>query len=308
MLVYLPIAEISFNIFLLLGIGAAVGFLSGMFGVGGGFLMTPLLIFNGIPAAVAVSTGANQIVASSVSGALAHWRRKAVDVKMGLILLSGGLLGSLVGVFIFQYLRKLGLIDVVISLAYVLFLGAIGSLMLYESARAIVRSRGGGAVPARASHHSWIHGLPFKTRFPQSRLYISAIPPFCLGALTGVLASIMGVGGNFFLVPAMIYILRMPTNVVVGTSLFQGIFVMAFTTIMQSTTNKTVDIVLALFLIVGGVIGAQAGAAVGQKLRGDYLRAILATIVLAVGIRLAFDLSLRPHELFSLDLLKRPNR
>ncbi|MFZ1991747.1 MAG: sulfite exporter TauE/SafE family protein [Alphaproteobacteria bacterium] len=308
MLVYLPIAEISFNIFLLLGIGAAVGFLSGMFGVGGGFLMTPLLIFNGIPAAVAVSTGANQIVASSVSGTLAHWRRKAVDIKMGLILLSGGLLGSLIGVFIFQYLRKLGLIDVVISLAYVVFLGAIGSLMLYESVRAIVRSRGDGAASARASHHSWIHGLPFKMRFPQSRLYISAIPPFCLGAVTGILASIMGVGGNFFLVPVMIYVLRMPTNVVVGTSLFQGIFVMAFTTILQSTANKTVDIVLALFLIVGGVIGAQAGAAVGQKLRGDYLRALLAVIVLAVGIRLAFDLSLRPHELFSLDLLKRPIR
>jgi uncharacterized membrane protein YfcA len=227
---------------------------------------------------------------------------------MGLILLSGGILGSLIGVFVFQYLRKLGLIDVVIALTYVLFLGAIGALMLYESVRAILRARAGGAAPARTSHHSWIHGLPFKTRFPQSRLYISAIPPFLLGMMTGILASIMGVGGNFFLVPAMIYVLRMPTNVVIGTSLFQGIFVMAFTTIMQSTANKTVDIVLALFLIVGGVIGAQVGAAVGQKLRGDYLRAILAVIVLAVGVRLAFDLTLKPHELFSLDLLKRPVR
>jgi len=307
MLVYLPIAEISFNVYLLLGIGAAVGFLSGMFGVGGGFLMTPLLIFNGIPAAVAVSTGANQIVASSVSGALAHWRRKGVDMKMGAILLSGGLLGSLGGVFLFQYLRKIGVVDVVITLAYVFFLGAIGTLMLYESMRAILRARSGGAA-RRASHHSWLHGLPFKMRFPQSRLYVSAIPPFSLGILTGVLASIMGVGGGFFLVPAMIYILRMPTNVVIGTSLFQGIFVMAFTTILQSAANKTVDIVLALFLIVGGVIGAQIGAAVAQKLRGDYLRAILALIVLAVGVRLAFELTIKPHELFSLDLLKRPVR
>ena len=305
MLVYLPIAEISFNIFLLLGIGAAVGFLSGMFGVGGGFLLTPLLIFNGIPPAVAVSSGANQIVASSVSGALVHWRRRAVDVRMGLILLAGGIVGSLIGVFVFQYLRKLGLIDVVISLAYVLFLGGVGALMLYESARAILRARG-GASPARgAARHSWIHGLPLKMRFPQSRLYISAIPPFVLGALMGVLASIMGVGGGFLLVPAMIYVLRMPTNVVIGTSLFQIIFVMAFTTILQSAANRTVDIVLALFLIVGGVVGAQLGASVGQRLRGDYLRAILALMVLVVGIKLGFELTLRPHELYSIDILRR---
>lgn len=308
MLIYLPIAEISFNVFLLLGIGAAVGFLSGMFGVGGGFLMTPLLIFNGIPAAVAVSTGANQILASNVSGALAHWRRRAVDLKMGTLLLSGGILGSFLGVFTFQYLRKLGIIDVVISLAYVVMMGTIGSLMLYESARAILRARGSAPSARVGAHHSWLHGLPFKLRFPKSRLYISAIPPVMLGVFAGLLAAIMGVSGGFFLVPAMIYILRMPTNVVVGTSLFQGIFLMTTTTILQSTANKTVDIVLALFLMVGGVVGAQVGAAVAQKVRGDYLRAILAVIVLAVGVRLAFDLTIKPHELFSLDLLKRPVR
>ncbi len=307
MLVYLPIAEISFNVFLLLGIGAAVGFLSGMFGVGGGFLMTPLLIFNGIPPAVAVATGANQIAASNVSGALAHWRRRAVDVKMGTLLLSGGTLGSFLGVFTVQYLRKIGLIDVVIALSYVFFLGAIGTLMLYESVRAILRARG-GASGRRASHHSWIHGLPFKLRFPKSRLYISAIPPVVLGVSAGLLAAIMGVSGGFFLVPAMIYILRMPTNVVVGTSLYQGIFLMSVTTILQAVANGTVDIVLALFLMVGGVIGAQVGASVGQRLRGDYLRAILALIVLSVGVRLALDLTIKPHELFSIDLLKRPVR
>jgi uncharacterized protein len=280
-----------------------------MFGVGGGFLLTPLLIFNGIPAAVAVSSGANQIVASSVSGALAHWRRGAVDMKMGMLLLGGGFLGSLIGVLLFQYLRKLGVIDVVISLAYVALLGSVGSLMLYESARSIWRAGGRrGGAPNRRSHHNWVHGLPFKMRFPRSRLYVSAIPPVALGASMGICASLLGISGGFFLIPAMIYVLRMPSNVVVGTSLLQVVFVMAFTTILQSAANKTVDIVLALFLILGGVVGAQVGAAVGQKLRGDYLRALLALIVLGVGVRLAFELTLTPQDLFSFEILKRPHR
>jgi hypothetical protein len=305
MQVYLPIAELSINVFLLLGIGGLVGILSGMFGVGGGFLMTPLLIFAGITPAVAVSTGANQIVASSVAGALAHWRKRAVDVRMGLVLLAGGIVGAAIGVFLFRYLRALGLIDLVISLSYVFFLGSVGLLMLYESARAVWRTRRGISAAAKSTgHHSWIHGLPIKMRFRQSRLYVSAIPPFVLGVVMGLLASIMGVGGGFFLVPAMIYVLRIPTNIVIGTSLFQIIFVMAFTTILQSVTNKTVDIVLALFLIVGGVAGAQIGAAIGQRLKGEELRAILALIVVGVAIRLAFGLALPPKDVYSIEIVK----
>jgi uncharacterized protein len=305
MQVYLPIAELSINVFLLLGIGAAVGVLSGMFGVGGGFLLTPLLIFSGIPPAVAVSTGANQIVASSIAGAFAHWRRRAVDVKMALVMLTGGITGAIIGVFVFRYLRSIGLIDLVISLSYVLFLGSIGGLMLYESARAMWRARKGLPRTARSkAHHSWMHGLPIKLRFKQSRLYISAIPPFVLGLLMGLLASIMGVGGGFFIIPAMIYVLRIPTNIVIGTSLFQIIFVMAFTTVLQSVTNKTVDIVLALFLIIGGVIGAQIGAAAGQRLKGEELRAALAVIVVGVAIRLGFGLVLPPHDVYSIEIEK----
>lgn len=305
MQVYLPIAELSINVFLLLGIGALVGVLSGMFGVGGGFLMTPALIFSGIPPAVAVSTGANQIVASSVAGALAHWRRRAVDVRMGLVVLSGGIVGALIGVFLFKYLRALGLIDLVISLAYVFFLGGVGLLMLYESARTIWRARRGVTAPAKsAGKHSWIHGLPVKMRFKQSRLYVSAIPPFVLGIVMGLLASIMGVGGGFFLIPAMIYILRIPTNIVIGTSLFQIIFVMAFTTVLQAVTNQTVDIVLALFLIIGGVVGAQLGAMLGQRIKGEWLRLLLAGIVVAVALFLARGLALPPKDPYSIEIVR----
>lgn len=305
MQVYLPIAELSINVFLLLGIGAAVGILSGMFGIGGGFLLTPLLIFTGIPPAVAVSTGANQIVASSVAGAFAHWRRRAIDIKMALVMLGGGIIGALIGVALFRYLRSLGLIDLVISLSYVFLLGSVGALMLYESGRAIWRSRKSAApLPRSPSHHSWVHGLPIKMRFKQSRLYVSAIPPFMLGVLVGLLASIMGVGGGFFLIPAMIYLLRIPTNIVIGTSLFQIIFVMAFTTILQSVTNKTVDIVLALFLIIGGVVGAQIGAAAGQRLKGEELRAILAIIVVGVALRLGVGLLVTPKDFYSIEIQK----
>lgn len=300
--IYLPIAELSVNLLIILGMGGAVGFLSGMFGVGGGFLMTPLLIFSGIPPAVAVATEANQIVASSVSGALAQWRRGNVDVKMGTVLLIGGIVGVTLGVQFVKLLREVGQVDLIISLSYVTFLGIIGILMLVESLRAIRRARAGGPVSIRRpGQHNWVHGLPFKMRFKHSKLYISAIPPLLIGAFVGLLAAVMGVGGGFIMVPAMIYLLRMPTNVVVGTSLFQIIFVTAAATILHATTNQTVDVLLALVLMIGGVIGAQFGVRAGQHLKGEQLRALLALMVLGVCLRLMFDLVIRPDELFSLD-------
>ncbi|MDA7946785.1 MAG: sulfite exporter TauE/SafE family protein [Hyphomicrobiaceae bacterium] len=298
--IYLPIAELSVNLLVILGMGGAVGFLSGMFGVGGGFLMTPLLIFLGIPPAVAVGTEANQIVASSVSGALAQWRRNNVDIKMGTVLLVGGIFGAVVGVQLVKLLREIGQVDLIISLSYVTFLGIIGTLMLIESVRAIRRAKAGGPVSTRRpGQHNWVHGLPLKMRFKRSKLYISAIPPLVLGAFVGLLAAIMGVGGGFIMVPAMIYLLRMPTNVVIGTSLFQIIFVTAAVTILHSVSNQTVDVLLALILMIGGVIGAQFGASAGQHLKGEQLRALLALMVLAVCLRLLFDLVVQPDELFS---------
>lgn len=301
MQIYLPIAELSINIFLLLGLGGAIGFLSGMFGVGGGFLLTPLLIFSGIPPAVAVGTQANQTVASSISGALAHWRQGTVDLKMGLVLLVGGTMGSFIGIYVFALLKSLGQVDLLISLSYVLFLGVIGGLMLIESARAIiVERRGGGGTARRSNHHNWVHRLPLKMRFRKSRLYISAIPPLLLGTLVGMLVAIMGVGGGFIMVPAMIYMLRMPTNVVIGTSLFQIIFVTGLVTVLHSVHNQAVDVVLALLLLTGGVIGAQFGARAGEKLRGEHLRLLLGLLVLLVGARLGYDLIATPEDFFSL--------
>ena len=304
MQIYLPIAEQSLNVFLVLGMGGVVGFLSGMFGVGGGFLMTPLLIFSGIPPIVAVATEANQIVASSVSGSIAQWRRNNVDVKMGLVLLAGGVVGSVGGVQLMKVLRELGQVDLVISLSYVLFLGVIGTLMLIESLRTVMKSRAGEAVPTkRPGQHNWIHNLPFKMRFKRSKLYISAIPPLLVGALVGLLAAIMGVGGGFIMVPAMIYLLRMPTSVVVGTSLFQIAFVTSLVTILHATQNQTVDAVLALMLMTGGVIGAQIGAQAGQKLKGEQLRALLALLVLAMCVKILFDLVVQPTELFTVSTM-----
>ncbi len=300
MQIYLPIAELSLNIFLILGMGGAVGFLSGMFGVGGGFLMTPLLIFVGIPPAVAVATEANQIVAASVSGVIAHWRRGNVDFKMGFVLLIGGAVGSTVGTLIFRVLREMGQIDLVISITFVVFLGIIGSLMLVESVRMIIRSRRKGAPRRKLHIHYWVHGLPFRMRFHKSKLYISVLPPLAVGFLVGVLAAIMGVGGGFIMVPAMIYLLGMPTAVVVGTSLFQIIFVTANVTFLHSVTNQTVDIVLALLLLSGAVIGAQFGARVGVKLKGEQLRALLALTVLLVCAKLFFDLVAVPTDTFSI--------
>jgi uncharacterized membrane protein YfcA len=299
--VYLPVAEISVNLLVMLGLGAAVGFLSGMFGVGGGFLLTPLLMFSGIPPAIAVATGANQIVASSVSGALAQWRRGNIDLRMGFVLIVGGVAGALAGVLLVRVLTKLGQADLFISLVYVTFLGIIGSLMLAESIRAIRRARAGKpASPRKPGQHNWIHGLPLKMRFPRSRLYISAIPPLVIGAIVGLLSSVLGVGGGFIVVPAMIYLLRMPTNVVIGTSLFQVIFVTALVTLLYATMNHTLDVVLAFILVVGGVIGGQFGANAGRRLKGEQLRLLLAVMVLAVATRLLFDLILSPTDLYSL--------
>ncbi|MHA1134257.1 MAG: sulfite exporter TauE/SafE family protein [Alphaproteobacteria bacterium] len=299
--IYLPIAEISVNLLVMLGLGATVGFLAGMFGVGGGFLLTPFLMLSGIPPAIAVATGANQIVGASVSGTLAQWRRGNVDVQMGGILIAGGIAGAVVGVLLLKYLREAGQAGLIISLTYVCFLGSIGALMLWESINAIRRARAGKPVSARKSgQHIWIHGLPLKMRFPRSRLYISIIPPLVIGVLVGLLASFLGVGGGFIMVPAMIYLLRMPTNIVIGTSIFQIIFVTAIVTLLHATLNHTLDIVLAFLLIVGGVVGGQFGVRAGQKLRGEQLRALLALMVLAVALRILFDLVARPSNLYSI--------
>ncbi|MBB4295555.1 MULTISPECIES: sulfite exporter TauE/SafE family protein [Rhizobium] len=300
MTIYLPIAELSVNIFIILGMGAAVGFLSGMFGVGGGFLITPLLIFYNIPPVVAVATGANQVVASSISGAITHFRRGTLDVKLGTVLLIGGLSGATVGIWIFSLLRAIGQLDLIISLMYVIFLGTVGGLMLLESINAMRRAaRNEPPAPRKPGHQHWVHKLPLKVRFKKSKIFLSVIPIVALGFAIGILTSIMGVGGGFIMVPAMIYLLRIPTNVVVGTSLFQIIFVTAYTTIVQAATNFSVDIVLAFILMVAGVIGAQYGVRVGQKLRGEQLRALLGLLVLAVGLRLAIALVVTPADVYS---------
>ena len=301
--IYLPIPEMSVNIFLILGMGGAVGFLSGLFGVGGGFLMTPLLIFIGVPPPVAVGTEANQIVASSVSGVLAHWRRANVDFKMGFVLLLGGFVGSSLGVILFKYLQTLGQLDLVIKLSYVIFLGIIGFLMLWESSRTIIRSRSAAARRGKLHQHNWLHGLPFKIRFRKSKLYISAILPFLIGATVGVLSAIMGVGGGFIMVPAMIYLLGMPTSLAIGTSLFQIIFVTANVTFLQALTVQTVDILLAVLLLTGAVIGAQFGSKYSVRMKGEQLRALLALLVLGVCVKMIFDLTVMPADLYSIALL-----
>ncbi|MEQ9198164.1 MAG: sulfite exporter TauE/SafE family protein [Parvibaculum sp.] len=299
MQIYLPIAELPVSVLTILAMGAAVGFLSGMFGIGGGFLMTPLLIFLGIPPAVAVGTQATQIVASSVTGALAHFARKSIDFKMGGVLLIGGILGSLSGIYLFKLLAAIGQIDLTISVVYVAFLSVIGAMMMVESVQAIRAARGGTVTRRRGGHHSWIHGLPFKMRFRRSKLYISVIPPILVGYFVGTLAAIMGVGGGFILIPAMIYILRMPTNVVIGTSFFQIVFVAALTGVMHSLENQAVDIVLGFLLVVGGVIGAQYGVRAAEKMPAEQLRALLAAILLLIGMRLGYDLISTPADPYS---------
>lgn len=301
MQIFLPIAEVSVNALTLLGLGGLVGILSGMFGVGGGFLITPLLFFVGIPPAVAVATSANQIVASSVSGVLAHFKRKTVDLRMGMVLLAGGLVGSGIGMQIFNLLKAMGQVDLLVTLCYVVFLGIIGFLMLIESIAAMRRARGRPTGRRERKKHLWVHNLPGKMKFRTSGLYISVIPPLGVGVLVGILAAIMGVGGGFIMVPAMIYLLGMPTKVVIGTSLFQIIFVTGFTTMLHAYTNQTVDIMLALLLLIGGVIGAQIGTQIGLKLKAEQLRILLALLVIIVCLKLGLDLVLEPSELYSLE-------
>lgn len=299
MQIYLPIAELSVDVFLLLGLGGLIGFLSGLFGVGGGFLMTPLLIFIGIPPAIAVATQSNHVVASSVSGVLAQWKRGHVDVKMGLVLLFGGFIGSTLGVALFSLLRGLGQIDLVINLCYVVLLGTVSFLLILEGSRTLLRRRR-KAAPRKAHIHNWAHGLPLKTRFRKSRLYISALLPAGMGFMVGLLSAIMGVGGGFLLVPLMIYILGMPTAVVVGTSLFQIIFVSANVTFLQASQNQTVDLVLALLLVIGGVVGAQFGGRLGARLPGEVMRLLLGLLILSVALKLLFDMVVTPEDIYSL--------
>ena len=300
MSIYLPIAEMNINIFLIVFIGMIVGALSGLFGVGGGFLMTPLLIFLGIPPVVAVGSEAPHVLASSVSGVIAHWRKKNVDFKMGFFLLSGGVIGSTLGVYLFKLLKTYGQIDIVIQFLFIIFLGFIGMSMAFESAKTTIKNyRTTSAIRTKLHQHSWIHGLPFKLRFHRSKLYISAIPPILIGFFVGVLSAMMGVGGGFIMIPAMVYILGMSTNVVVGTSLFQIIFVTANSTFFQSYLNQTVDIVLSALMILGGVIGAQIGVRIGSQLKAEYLRGILAILVLLVCAKILSDLILTPSDLFT---------
>jgi uncharacterized membrane protein YfcA len=300
-LVYLPIAEIPVNMFLVFAMSAAVGFVSGMFGVGGGFLLTPLMIFSGIPPEVAVATVTTQIVASSSSGALSYWRRDLIDIKLATLLLLAGIAGSVGGVLFVGLLRRAGQFDLIVSVAYVVVLGAIGGLMLTESTRAMINARRGRPAPLRRpGHHSWVHRLPGKTRFKRSKLYVSVIPVLGLGAGIGFLGSALGIGGGFIMVPALIYVLRVPSNLVVGISLMQIVATMAAATILYSASEQSVDAVLALILMVGGVIGAQFGARAGLQLRGEQLRALLAILVLAVAVRFLVGLVAPPEEPFSI--------
>ena len=298
--VYLPIAEVTQDVFVLLALGLCVGFVSGIFGVGGGFLLTPLLIFIGVPQPVAVASSANQLVGASLSGVLTHWKRGNVDFKMGAVLSAGGFVGSAAGVALFTLLRRLGQIDLVISLSYVLLLGTLGTMMMIESVGAVVRARQPGARRRRLHQHTWLHRLPFKVRFRRSKLYISALLPLTLGFGIGVLSAILGIGGGFLVVPAMIYVLGMPTSVVPGTSLLQTVFIAASVTVLQALTNQTVDGVLALIMLVGGVVGVQYGARYGSRLRGEYLRVLLALLILAVGAKLLVDLTVPPDSRYSI--------
>ena len=297
--IYLPIAEISVNVLLLIGLGGIVGILSGMFGVGGGFLMTPLLFFIGIPPAVAVASEANQILGASFSGAIAHFRRKNVDIKMGCLLILGGIIGSIFGVELFRIFKNLGQLELIIKVCYVLFLGIIGIIMFFESLRAL-NYKSKNIKVRKTRHHSWVQGLPLKMRFRTSNLYISSIPAVFIGFFVGILASIMGIGGGFIIVPAMIYILGMPTKVVVGTSLFQIIFVTGVTTYLHAVKNFSVDIILSFLLLVGGVIGAQFGVRIGLKLKAEQLRILLAILVLAMCLKITLELFITPTEIFTL--------
>src|ERR1700737_4408911 len=297
---FLPIADIPVNVFLILAMGAAVGFVSGMFGIGGGFLMTPLLIFIGIAPAVAVASVARHIAASSFSGALSYWRRRAIDPALAMVLLSGGTVGTMLGVWTFTLLRSLGQLDLMIALSYVVLLSGVGAAMFWEGLRAIMRVRRGVAVPMRRSgSHGWIHGLPLKMRFKRSKIYLSVIPIIVVGVIIGFIGAVMGIGGGFILIPTMIYLLRVPTSTVIGTSMVLTLVTMVFATMLHAVTNHLVDAVLALILMVGGT-GAQFGARAGQKIRSEHLRLLLGFLILAVGIRFAIELVIRPDDLFTI--------
>jgi uncharacterized membrane protein YfcA len=299
--IYLPIADLPVNIFLVLAMGLAVGFISGMFGIGGGFLMTPLLIFIGIAPAVAVATVSSHIAASSFSGAISYWRRRALDLALGLMLLAGGILGTAVGVWLFTLLRALDQLDITIGLSYVTLLTVVGGLMIAESVRAIIRAQQGKPVEVRrGGSHTWFHGLPFKVRFKRSKVYVSAIPVWTIGFLIGFIGAVMGIGGGFLLVPMLIYFLRIPTATVIGTSMVLTLVTMASATVMHAATNHLVDAVLALILMVGGVVGAQFGARAGQNMRGERLRLLLGVLVFAVGLRFAYQLIVQPGDLYSI--------
>lgn len=305
MQIYLPIAELSLNVLLLLGMGFAIGFLSGMFGIGGGFILTPMLIFLGVPPAVAVGTGASQVVAASVSSATAHWRRNNIDLQMGAVLIVGGFAGAAFGVQLLGYLRSLGQLELTVTLAYVVLLGAVGGLMLVESLRTMRAAPAkGGAYNRRGGQHTWIEGLPLKRRFRHSRIYASLIPFLVIGAVIGLLTGVMGVGGGFLLVPALIYLLRIPTRLVIGTSTFQIVCVAAFATVMQAALNQTIDIALAVPLMAGSVVGAQFGVGYSERFKAEQLRALLAIIVVAVAIRMAFGLVVPPVDIFNIEDLR----
>jgi uncharacterized membrane protein YfcA len=292
----------SVNALVIIALGGLVGFLSGMFGVGGGFLTTPLLIFYGIPPAIAVASAATQVTGSSVSGALTYLRRDQVDLKMGAVLVAGGLMGSVMGSFLFRWLKSLGQVDVTIAIIYVIFLGTVGGLMLKEAISALRRQQAGTSRRGPRRHNALVAALPLKMRFPRSGVYISPIAPFLVGTGVGILTVIMGVGGGFIMVPAMLYLLGMSAGVVVGTSLFQIVFVTAVATLLHATQSQTVDILLALLLLIGGVVGAQFGARAAQGLPPERLRLFLALLVLAVAIRLAVGLTWTPRELFSIQV------
>jgi uncharacterized membrane protein YfcA len=305
--IYLPIADLPVNMFLILAMGLAVGFISGMFGIGGGFLMTPLLIFIGIPPAVAVASVASHIAASSCSGAIAYWRRNAIDPALALMLLAGGVLGTAVGVWLFTMLRAVDQLDLIIGLSYVTLLGIVGGLMVWESVRAILRTRAGKPVVLRRpGSHVWFHGLPFKLRFKRSKIYVSAIPIWVIGFVIGFVGAVMGIGGGFLLVPMLIYLLRVPTATVIGTSMVLTLVTMASATVMHAVTNHLVDAVLALILMAGGVVGAQFGTRAGHKMSGEGLRLLLGLLVLLVGLRFAYQLVVQPEDIYSIRLEGAP--
>jgi len=297
---YLPIADIPVNVFLILAMGMAVGFVSGMFGIGGGFLLTPLLIFIGISPAVAVASVSTHIAASSLSGALSYWRKRSIDLTLALVLLGGSIVGTILGVLLFTYLRTLGQLDLVIALSYVVLLGGVGTAMFYEGLRAIARARrGGNPTLRRPGSHSWVHGLPLKMRFKRSKIYLSVIPVNIIGLLIGFIGAIMGVGGSFILIPALIYVLRVPTSTVIGTSMALTLVTMVIATVLHAITNHLVDAVLALILMIGGVTGAQFGARAGLRIRGEHLRLLLGLLILAVGVRFAVEIAIRPDDLYT---------